>query len=286
MPPIVLLTLLLLQPGPSSQAASFAATGEAHLKRASTSAGRPLDELERAHTSFDSAYLVDGAPMYLCRALAVTDLALKKQTPEFRDEQERLFWEETRRDDLTRLQHDAATTGRPNCRFDAAGKPAAPLVATRPGTDLPTKPHVAPHTLGKEGPAAPISTDSLTPDRRARAHTVAGGVLTGTGLALIGVTAGLAELARQRSGEIRHLIYKTDQSNRDFTTDETQRYHDLGVDLIQRRNAAIGVGVTAVASLTTGIALLATRKRVKARSYAIRPYGGSEGAGAVLHLRF
>jgi hypothetical protein len=285
MAPIVLLTLLLLQPGPSAQAASFAATAEAHLKRASTSAGRPLDELERAHTSFDSAYLVDGAPMYLCRALAVTDLAFKTAT--FRDEQERLFWEETRRDDLERLQHDAETTGRPNCRFDPAGKPAPPRLAVAPGTDLPARPPVAPRTLAKMGATNPSPSGPTATDRhRARAHTVMGGVLTGTGLALVGVSVGIAELARQRNGEIRHLIYKADQEGRDFTTDETRRYHEMGADLVQRRNAAIGVAVTAVATLGTGIALLVTRKRTKARSYAIRPYGGLRGAGAVLHLRF
>jgi len=94
---IVFLSLALSEPPVStttgvSQAESFAAAADAHLKLATTSAERPLDEFHNAHTKFDAAFLVDGATVYLCRALAVADLALRSAT--FTDEQERVSWEE------------------------------------------------------------------------------------------------------------------------------------------------------------------------------------------------
>jgi hypothetical protein len=49
---------------------------------------------------------------------------------------------------------------------------------------------------------------------------------------------------------------------------------------------AIGVGVAGLVSLGTGVALLATRKKTRSRTYALQPYGGPQGAGAVLRLRF
>ena len=53
--------------------------------------------------------------------------------------------------------------------------------------------------------------------------------------------------------------------------------------------AGRGVALTdaaSVVSLTTGIVLLATGRRVKAKRYAFRPYGGLQSVGVVLRLRF
>src|SRR5436190_15491235 len=122
---IVILPLLLAVADPPS-AESLAAEGEAYLEAAET-AERPLDVLLSAHSSFDSAYLVDEDATYLCRALDVTRRAL--QSGAFADQQEQKFWEETRIEDLERLQSDAVEHRRANCRFTANGSPAAPRVA-------------------------------------------------------------------------------------------------------------------------------------------------------------
>jgi hypothetical protein len=61
---------LLLAASPSAdQAASFAATGEAHLQRAATPGDHQLDEFEGAHKNFDLAYLTAADARHLCRAL-------------------------------------------------------------------------------------------------------------------------------------------------------------------------------------------------------------------------
>jgi hypothetical protein len=45
----------------------------------------------------------------------------------------------------------------------------------------------------------------------------------------------------------------------------------------------LGAGL---ATLGTGVALLATRKKARTRGYSFQPYGGPLGAGAVLRLKF
>ena len=292
---IVFLSLVLSEPpiGTTtgvSQAEEFAAAADAHLKLATTSAERPLDEFHNAHTKFDSAFLVDGATVYLCRALAVADLALRTAT--FTDEQERLSWEETRRDDLDRLRDDAAQTGRANCRYGAAGKPRVVLLAA----DDP--PALAVDDLAANPPlATPLAAPAAAGDRaitvpsrrqvhRARAHTAMGAVFTGAGIGMLGILAGVLQLERQRAGEIRGIIDAAKAENRGFTPAEERRYFDLRDDLLRGRDVAIGVGVAGLVSLGTGVALLATRKKTRSRTYALQPYGGPQGAGAVLRLRF
>ena len=52
-------------------------------------------------------------------------------------------------------------------------------------------------------------------------------------------------------------------------------------------SAASFLGVAGLVSLGTGVALLVTRKKSPGgRKYAIQPYGGPLGAGAVLRLGF
>ncbi|MBK7829362.1 hypothetical protein [Nannocystis sp.] len=292
---IVFLSLVLSEPQIAtatgvSQAETFAAAADAHLKLATTSAERPLDEFHNAHTKFDAAFLVDGATVYLCRALGVADLALRTAT--FTDEQERLSWEETRRDDLDRLRDDAAQTGRANCRYGATGKPRVVLLAADDppalaADDLAADP---PLSTPLAAPPAAVHRVLTVPSRRqvhrARAHTAMGAVFTGAGIGMLGILAGVLQLERQRAGEIRGIIDVAKAEHRGYTPAEERRYFDLRDDLLRGRDAAIGVGVAGLVSLGTGVALLATRKKTRSRTYALQPYGGPQGAGAVLRLRF
>ncbi len=262
-------------------AATYAAAGEEHLKRATTTTENQLDEFQSAHTNFDSAYLVGGGTKYLCRALAVADLTLRAAT--FGNEQERLFWQETRQDDLDRLQQDAAETGRANCRFNATGK--APRVAL---LDADSPPALAPTTSTQH--AADILPSIAEPGRaelrRSRVQTGVGAALTGVGIGFLGVLAGVLELERQRAGEVRGIIDTAKAEQRGYTPAEERRYLDLHDELLRGRDVAIGVGVAGLVSLGTAVALLATRKKTRSRTYAFQPYGGLHGAGAVLRLRF
>ncbi|MBA3546610.1 MAG: hypothetical protein H0T76_09020 [Nannocystis sp.] len=283
----VLLPLLLAAPASPDAAElalaeSFAAAGEMHLKQATTSAEHPITEFQAAHTDFDSAYLIDGAVVYLCRALAVANTALRTAT--FADEQGRLFWEETRQDDLDRLQKDATETGRANCRFDATGKPPPPRVAMIDEADIPARPAPSAPTTDAEH-AAPTEP-SRAQLRRSQAHTAAGAMLTGAGVGMLGLVAGVLELERQRSLEMRGMIVAANAANRYFTEIEVNRFRGLADDLLRGRDVAIGVGVAGLVTLGTGIALLATRKKTRTRAYALQPYGGPQGVGALLRLRF
>jgi hypothetical protein len=113
-----------------------------------------------------------------------------------------------------------------------------------------------------------------------------GAVLTGAGIGMLGILAGILELERQRAVEVRGIIEAAKAEQRGYTPAEERRYLDLRDDLIRGRDAAIGVGVAGLVSLGTGVALLATRKKARSRSYALAPYGGPQGVGAVLRLRF
>ena len=293
-----LISLLLTGPPPAEaaeapRAEALAAAGAAHLRLATTSAARPLDELHNAHTKFDAAFMVDGATAHLCRALAVADLALR--TGGFADEQERLSWEETRRDDLDRLREDAEQSSRANCRYDATGRPRVVLLAADdppaipaiPADDLPANPATS---TPLASPPTAVRRALTVPSRRqihrARAHTAMGAVLTGAGIGMLGILAGVLVLERQRAGEVRGIIDATKAEHRGYTPAEGQRYFDLRDDLLRGRDVAIGVGVAGLVSLGTGVALLATRKKTRSRTYALQPYGGRHGAGAVLQLRF
>lgn len=304
---IVFLSLLLSEPPVGaatkvSKAEAFAAAAEAHLKLATTSAKRPLDEFHNAHTKFDAAFLVDDVTKYLCRALGVADLALRTAT--FTDEQERLSWEETQRDDLDRLRDEATRTGVENCRYDAKGKPRLVLLAADdplPNSALAADDPTAILALSTDPTSNPaLSTPLATPAavhraltvpsrrqlHRARAHTAMGAVFTGAGIGMLGILAGVLQLERQRTGEVRGIIDAAKAEQRGYTAAEERRYFELRDDLLRGRDVAIGVGVAGLVSLGTGVALLATRKKSRSRTYALQPYAGPQGAGAVLRLRF
>lgn len=281
----ILCVLLLAAPSTAatSEAATFVAAGDEHLRRAPT-AERPLAEYDSAHKNFDSAYLVADDVRYLCRALAVAELTLLRAP--FADEQERLSWEDLRREDLERLGDDAREQQRGNCRFDASGQ-LAPRVALLDAD--------APVSMAADKPATPTSvntndghrpTSSRAQVRRGRAHAAAGALVTTAGLGLLGGTFGVIGVEFQRAAAMRSLIDTARAERRTFTEAEDQRFGDLAGDLLRGRDVAIGIGVAGLATLGVGIALLATRTKVLTRRYSFQPYGGFQGAGAILRLKF
>lgn len=280
-------TLLFTAPASeASRAETFAAAGEAHLRRAADE--RSIDAFEEAHKAFDNAYLVADEPRYLCRALAVAERALRSAA--FGTDQERLSWEDLRDEDLDRLREDAETTQRSNCRFDMSGQPAAPRVALiDPDGPLPT---ALPGPRHPEADAASVRTPTThgvakaKAPRAARAVTAAGAVFTTAGVGLLGGLVGVAAIEHQRATAMKQLIAAARTEDRYFTAEETQDYRQLTGELRRGLTTAVGVGAASVVSLTTGIVLLATGRRVKAERYALRPYGGLQSAGVVLRLRF
>ncbi len=222
--------------GTRTCAEALAAEGEAYLKAAET-AERPLDVLLSAHTSFDSAYLDGDEPGYLCRALDVTGRAL--QLPALADEQERKFWEETRREDLERLQRDAAEKRRFNCRYDAAGKPAQPRVALLAADDPPAAPALpTPLAVPPAAARRMLKGPSRRQVHRDRAHTAMGAVLTGAGVGMLGILAGILELERQRAVEVRGIIEAAKAERRGYTPVEERRYFELRDDLVRGRGGS------------------------------------------------
>lgn len=283
---------------PSSSEA-FAAAGEAHLRRA-LEPDHPQDEFEEAHKNFESAYLVAEDAQYLCRALATADLALHHAR--FSDEQERLSWEERQREDLDQLREDALEKGRPNCRFDAEGKPAPPRVALLDDAEPPasSSPLSAPaastvaSTAGtpearrSSGANEPPQPSQMPTRRSVRAKTVSGSIFTASGTGLLaGVAAVVGVGVLSRADEMQGLVDRARSEQRKFTPAENLRFHELKGELLHQRDVAIGLGVAGLVSLGAGVALLVTRKMSpRGRKYAIQPYGGPLGAGAVLRLGF
>lgn len=284
---IPLLSIMFVAPAelpPQEQAGIYAALGEAHLERAALPGEQQLDEFDGAHKNFDLAYLTVFEPAHLCRALQVADLVLATVT--FTDPQPRLSWEEVQRDDIKRLREDAAQTGRANCRHDAHGKPARPRVAVLTDDDFP--PPMAPRTSSPADSSERLAIDLPEPrprqPRRWNIQTAAGAIFTGAGVGLVGVLAGAIGFQARNAAKMRDL-----EDNAVVAGELTDAEWDLAAkiraDSLQTRNVAIGVGVAGAASLATGVALLATRKKGP-RAVALMPYGGPLGGGAVLRLRF
>lgn len=261
---------------------SFSEAGEAYIKLASMSGVVRRDELDRAHLNFDSAYLTSNITRHLCRALQVAEMTIAEGG--FEDDQEAKFWQDTRDDDLQRLQADARATGRANCRFMAGGdRPrvtVALLTDDEAGLLLPA-PSVTP------APAAETSAHLAQGERagrRQRAQTASGAVLVGVGLGSLGLLAGVLDLHR-RQAEVMARMNDEATAAGGFTTEGLQQHDRIYGDALRTRHAAIGIGVASAAALTTGIALLVTRKRTT-RALAVYPHGGLHGGGATLRLKF
>ncbi|MBZ5709632.1 hypothetical protein [Nannocystis pusilla] len=289
----------------TAQVAALVAAGEAHLRRAMDADDHPPDEFEGAHKNFEAAYLAAQDPQYLCRALAAAELALL--SVKFSDDQERLSWEELRLEDLNRLQEDAREKKRANCRFDAEGNRPPPRVAILDDADLP-EPDVpsagAPPAHASTTPTSPTNSSSTSgalaasaseppkpnqaTTRSVRAKTVSGSIFTAAGIGLLAGSAAVVGFGvLQRGWEMEELVGSANAEQRKFTPAEYGRFNELRAELLHGRDVAIGVGVAGLVSLGTGIALLVTRKKApRARGYALHPYGGPRGAGAVLRLAF
>jgi len=261
---------------------SFNEAGEAYIKLASMPGVIRRDELDQAHLNFDSAYLTSNITRHLCRALQVAEMTIAEGG--FEDEQEAKFWQDTRDDDLERLQADARTTGRANCRFAPGGERrviVALLTDDDAGPPLPNA-SVKPVPIGDAGPRPPAHGDRA--GRRWRAQTASGAVLIGVGLGSLGLLAGVLEVHRRQASAMDRMTDDAKAAG-GFSMEGLQQHDRVYDDALRTRHAAIGLGVVSAAALTTGIALLVTRKRA-ARALAVYPHGGLHGGGATLRLKF
>ena len=199
----------------------------------------------------------------------------------FEGEQEAKFWQGILDDDLKRLQADARATGRANCRFWPGGEQprvtVALLDAAGPSPAVILKPVAVTRSSTPIVPIAPV-------DRRRRARIAAGSVLVGVGLGSLGILAGVLDLHRRQAVEMARML---DAATADggFSPAGLLQHDRLYDDALRTRHAAIGLGVVSAAALSTGIALLVSRKRAT-RTLALHPHGGLHGGGATLRLRF
>ena len=261
--------------------AMFGDAGDAYVKLAEMPGVNRRSELDRAHTNYDSAYLATQNPSRLCWALNVAERVVREG--EFNDEDQASYWRDTVDDDLRRLQADARTTRRANCRFDKSGSARALVVATLTDDDFAERPA---STNRGESPVDQQSRPPMPAARRWRAQTASGAALTGLGLGLVGALAAVLELQAQHASAMRRMSAVVKAEGRDtFTDGEWQTFNALRHDGLQLRNAAIGVGVAGALSLSAGVALLATRKRMS-RKFDLQPHAGPLGGGAVLRVRF
>lgn len=260
----------------------FGEAGDAYVKLAEMPGVNRRSEIDRAHTNYDSAYLATKNPSRLCWALKIAERVVREG--DFNDEDQASYWRDTVDDDLRRLQADARTTQRANCRFDKSGSSRARVVATLTDDDFAERPESTPRgsTVQVEQQSRPRTPAT----RRWRIQTASGAVLTGLGPGFVGALAGVLELQAQHAGAMRRMTAAVKAEGRDtFTDGEWQEFNALRDDGRQLRNAAIGVGVAGVISLSAGVALLATRKKM-GRKFDLRPHGGPLGGGAVLRIRF
>ena len=260
--------------------AMFGESGDAYVKLAEMPGVNRRSELDRAHANYDSAYLATQNPSRLCWALKIAEGVVREGN--FTGEDQASYWRDTVDDDLRRLQADARATQRANCRFDKSGSPRAIVVATLTDDDFAEQSATAAQeeTVQVDRPPRPPTI------RRWRVQTASGAVLTGLGLGFVGALAGVLELQSQHASAMRRMSAAARAEGRDtFTTGEWQEFNGLHDGGLHLRNAAIGVGVAGVLSLSAGVALLATRKKVS-RRLALQPHGGPLGGGAVLRIRF
>ena len=234
----------------------FGEAGDAYVKLAEMPGVNRRSELDKAHANYDSAYLATQNPSPLCWALKIAEGVVR--AGDFTDEDQASYWRDTLEDDLRRLQADARTTQRANCRFDKSGSPRALVVATLTDADFAEQPASA-------AQGEPVQVDqqphSATPAaRRWRAQTPSGAVLTGLGLGLVGGLAGVLEAQAQHASAMRRMSAAARAEGRTaFTEGEWREFNALHDDGIQLRNAAIG------ALRTAGVTNIAAANRHHAR---------------------
>lgn len=247
--------------------AAYIAAGDMYFQLAGMSGVHRRDALDRARMNYDSDYMLTRKPSSLCRALGVAELVVEEG--KFDDANEAAYWQDNVRDDLSRLRDDAMKTGRVNCRYNGTGTPVRPRVA-----------------MLTDDAFAQTTRQTPPPDpRRWRRHTVAGGLLTGAGVGLVGVLAGALAVQVSRTQAMREMSEQAQREGRNFTQPEADNFSRLYEDGERAQRVATGVGITAAITLTTGVALLVTRK-APLRRFALMPHGGLVGGGATLHVRF
>jgi hypothetical protein len=254
----------------------FSDAGDAYVKLADLPGVDRRSALDKAHLNYDSAYLTTKNPSRLCRALGVAEQVVGEGG--FNDADQASYWKDTVDDDLRRLRADAQATHRPNCRFAASGSPRANIVATLTDDDF--------AELGPTAdPGPPQKIDRPPATRRWRAQTASAAVFSGLGIGFLGAFAGALAIQSQHAKTLQSMTAKAKAESRDFTDAEWRNFNNIRDDGLQVRNVAIGMGVAGVIALTTGVALLVTRKTAS-RTLALHPYGGPLEGGAVLRVDF
>lgn len=254
----------------------FSDAGDAYVKLADLPGVDRRSALDKAHRNYDSAYLTTKNPSRLCRALGVAEQVLGEGG--FNDADQASYWKDTVDDDLRRLQADAQSTHRANCRFAASGAPRANIVATLTDDDF--------AELGPTAdPGTPQKIDRPPATRRWRAQTASAAVFSGLGIGFLGAFAGALAIQSQHAKTLQSMTAKAKAESRDFTDAEWRNFNNIRDDGLQVRNVAIGMGVAGVIALTTGVALLVTRTTAS-RTLALQPYGGPLEGGAVLRVGF
>lgn len=247
--------------------ASYIAAGKVYFQLAGMSGVHRRDALDKARMNYDSDYMLSREPASLCRALGVAELVVEEGI--FDDANEAAYWQDNVRDDLGRLRDDATKTGRVNCRFDGTGTPVRPKV-----------------TMLTDDAFAETTRRTPPPDpRRWRRHTIAGGLFTGAGVGFVGVLVGAVTVQVARTQTMRTMSEQARSEGRQFTEPEADQFLQLYRDGQVAQRVATGIGITAAVTLTTGVALLVTRK-APSRRFALKPHGGLVGGGATLSVQF
>lgn len=252
------------------------AAGDTYLELADTSDVDRLDALDRARKNYDAAYLTTRSPRYLCWALGIAEQAVR--AGEFASDQEALSWRDNASEDLARLQTDAQTTGRANCRFDATGLARRPRVLLLPDADFvapPPTPTVAPTPAGP--PAAIV--------RRRRAHVAAGTLMLGLGVGSLTFMTVTLDRMHARTSEARDLSELARDQHRGFTEAEQIRLDHLRTAVAADRVLAIGSGLAVALTTATAIAVLLTRHGPR-RGSRLRARLAPRWRGAALRLEF
>jgi hypothetical protein len=234
--------------------------GDAYVKLAEMPGVNRRSELDKAHTNYDSAYLATQNPSRLCWALRIAEQVVREG--EFNDADQASYWRDTVDDDLRRLQADART--------NPAGQ--LPLRQERVARARPRR-HADRRRLRRAGPDRrpgrdPPGSIAPPPDRNdgAGAAQTASGAVLGPRAGVGRRIRGCARVQAQHARAMRRMTARRRPRARDFTDASGSNFNNIRDDGRQLRNAAIGVGVAGVITLSAGVALLATRKRRAASS--------------------
>jgi hypothetical protein len=244
--------------------------GDLYRQLAGRAGVDPRVALDAAHFQYDSAYLHSGDPTSLCRALEVAERFLDQGLP--RDAGQTAYRQSVRDDDLARLQRDATTSKRPNCRFhgDGTPRPEIPRLDARELSPVPV-------------PSGPISTPPrrapLAPreSRRWRVRVAVGATTFGLGVVAAAAFGGALLQYRQELAAMRAF-----DPIDDLPPDDLRRLDAHRAAARTARGAAMGLATVGVVAFAVGIPVLATR----GPRFTLHPHVTPRAAGLLLHLRF